>query len=54
MAYGTDMNIYSVKVLENIDEITLVQAFGRAGRTRNDIYVPVSAPLQSLKKLLIL
>lgn len=54
MAYGTDMNIYSVKVLENIDEITLVQAFGRAGRTRNDIYVPVSAPLESLKKLLIL
>lgn len=52
MAYGTDMNIYGVKILDDIDSVTLVQAFGRAGRTRKDIYVPVVAPLESLKKLI--
>jgi hypothetical protein len=52
MAYGTDMNIYGVKILDDIDPVTLVQAFGRAGRTRKDIYVPVLAPLESLQKLI--
>lgn len=52
MAYGTDMNIYGVKILDDIDSVTLVQAFGRAGRTRKDIYVPVIAPLESLQKLI--
>lgn len=52
MAYGTDMNIYGVKVFDDIDSVTLVQAFGRAGRTRKDIYVPVIAPLESLKRLI--
>lgn len=52
MAYGTDMNIYGVKIVDDIDPITLVQAFGRAGRTRRDIYVPVIAPLESLRKLI--
>lgn len=52
MAYGTDMNIYGVKIIDDIDPVTLVQAFGRAGRTRKDIYVPVIAPLESLQKLI--
>ena len=42
----------NVKILNDIDDITLVQAFGRAGRTRKDIYVPVLAPLKSLQKLI--
>lgn len=52
MAYGTDMNIYGVKIIDEIDEVTLVQAFGRAGRARKDIYVPVYAPIESLKNLI--
>lgn len=54
MCFGTDMNLYGVCINCNVDPITLTQAFGRAGRNRKHIEVPVSAPLESLKKLMII
>ena len=53
MCFGTDMNIYGVDIKESVDSVTLVQAFGRAGRNRKHVEVPVIAPLESLKNLVV-
>ena len=51
MAYGTDTAVSSVVCFEDMDAITTVQAFGRAGRSRDQIEVPVYAPIESCRKL---
>lgn len=53
MCYGTDMNIYGVKLEEDmdVDSITLVQGLGRAGRNRKHIEVPVFSSLSSLERM---
>ena len=53
MCFGTDMNIYGVDIIDPVDSVTLVQAFGRAGRNRKHIEVPVIAPLESLRNLMV-
>lgn len=53
MCFGTDMNIYGVEITESVDAVTLVQAFGRAGRNRRHVEVPVIAPLESLRSLVV-
>lgn len=52
MCYGTDMSLYGVKIYDDVDPITLVQAFGRAGRDRKYIEVPVFSKINSVKALI--
>ena len=51
MAYGTDMNIYGVKIMDDIDSVTLVQAFGEYPQEEHvKIFMfRVIAPLKSFK-----
>ena len=51
MAFGTDKVYYGVCLLDNFDA-TMNQAFGRAGRTRNNIVVPVIASKKSLQEMM--